>query len=62
MSKIVIYGIDFDAKAIEDNRETVIQVRDAALKQGAMDWAFSLSMTIALLADLKRRVEGEDSK
>jgi hypothetical protein len=59
MASIIFDGMEFGPEEIEDNRSSVIKLRDEALKQNSFGYAISLSHTIALLAELKRRVEAE---
>lgn len=47
-----IAGQTYGKDEILGLRDGVIQMRDAALEQGAMDWSVYLSHTIALLAHL----------
>lgn len=42
----------WDAEAVREHRESIIELRDAALEAGAMDWALILSVTIGLLHHL----------
>lgn len=56
---VEIAGVIYDAAAIEAQREIVIQMRDASLEQGAMDWAVALSHTIALLAHMATMFKAE---
>lgn len=57
-------GVTYDAAAIRDLRESVIEMRDAALANSAFDWAVSLSHVVAVLAhyadelDEKSNAEG----
>jgi hypothetical protein len=49
-----------DADAIEGLRENLIQLRDAALTAGQMDWAVSLSLSIAVFAKLIEAMKQEE--
>ena len=52
-------GVDYTPEGIEQVRTELIIVRDAALDAGRMDLAVLFSHTLALLAELKERVEKE---
>lgn len=45
----VLDGTTYDRDAIEGLRESAIEMRDAALKADAFDWAVSLSHIVAVL-------------
>ncbi len=45
-----VAGVIYDEAAINAHRDLVIQMRDHALNQGAMDWAVLLSHNIGILA------------
>ncbi len=54
-----VAGVIYDEAAILAHRERVIQMRDAALSQGAMDWAVELSHNIGILAHVATMLKAE---
>lgn len=46
-----VRGVDYSPEGVESVRQGLIQLRDAALDQGEMEWAVLLSHTIAYLVD-----------
>jgi hypothetical protein len=44
-----IAEMDYDLKSSNDLRDKMIELRDAALKQGNMEWAVTLSHVIAFM-------------
>lgn len=54
---LFINDTTYDAALVREHRKSVIELRDAALKSNAFDWAISLSVTIALLDGLATILE-----
>lgn len=54
--KITIDGIDFGPGEIEAVRQSIIEVRDAAIEMARFDYAVPLSHGIALLAIMKKQM------
>ncbi len=53
----VLDGVTYDAEAVREMREAVIEMRDASLKDDAFDWAVSLSHVVAVLAFYAEELE-----
>lgn len=45
-------GETWTSEKVMENRKSLIEVRDAALTQGAMEWALHLSLSVMLLGKL----------
>ena len=50
-------GITVDKAKVLELRESVILLRDGAIKSGNLDWAFSISLIIAFMHQLAERME-----
>lgn len=51
-------GQRWDKEALTSQRESIIQLRDAALTAGMMDWAVIISHEVAILAHVIEELEG----
>lgn len=59
MSKdyLVVDDIVIDPDVVDRLQQSVIATRDAALKQNLLDWAFELSLVVAVIGDYKKRIQ-----
>lgn len=57
VTSVEVAGVIYDAPKVREHRELIIQMRDAALEQNAMDWAVALSHNIGLLNHLANTLE-----
>lgn len=58
MKQVEINDTLYGPEEVHEHRELIIQLRDNALKQGNMEWALILSITVALLQVLQSELEG----
>lgn len=59
MKYFEVDGIALDPETVDRLRNSVIATRDAAIKQGLLDWGFELSLVVALIGDYKERIQRE---
>jgi len=57
MKPFMVDGMNMDKESILKHREGMIQLRDAALKANMLDWAFQISVVIAILHHLAEVME-----
>jgi len=53
----MVDGMNMDKESILKHREGMIRLRDAALKSNMLDWAFQISVVIAILHHLAEVME-----
>lgn len=61
MSKdyLVVDNITINPTVVDRLQQSVIATRDAAIKQNLLDWAFELSLVVALIGDYKKRIQDD---
>lgn len=57
MKPFYVDDIRMDKAELTQHRESMIVLRDAAMRASMLDWSFKISLNIAILAKLIEQVE-----